>query len=318
MDGVFELAEKNYGDVRGDMSFVLGNRVHQFQCRQHPQSIQCQNLAQFNGDTPNNTDIVLEVQVTMDGKFGPYLYCNPTNVSNPRGRWQCDAGLNFSNPAVPYTCNKDYVVFGDTTFNFDSSPTVAAGANTVTECCGAMTEKKQDVWSFYTGNSTCVYSNAVNQTNPIVSMDGSYSAYSSKLIPKPCDCARVHKTVGRENLTVVFTGENAAQYPVGGEWFSAPANGECVPPHTVGDGSGCTWSGKVTKAVNASCMYQMIDAAVEQMAPKCFQNCPQPKNKTSNCYLGCFANVTLTAPKTELVKPWLAAFAGDCPPFLLP
>jgi len=41
--------------MKGDLSFVLGQRVHQFQCRSTPNSILCKNLAQFQGDTPNNT-----------------------------------------------------------------------------------------------------------------------------------------------------------------------------------------------------------------------------------------------------------------------
>lgn len=45
MEGVYDLNEKNTGDVSGDMSFVLGQRVHAYMCRQQPNSIQCANLA---------------------------------------------------------------------------------------------------------------------------------------------------------------------------------------------------------------------------------------------------------------------------------
>ena len=40
---------------------------------------------------------------------------------------------------------------------------------------------------------------------------------------------RVHKAVGRENLTVVFESTpQAKQYPTGGIWYSHPAGGECA------------------------------------------------------------------------------------------
>merc|ERR1712093_575569 len=113
-------------------------------------------------------------------------------------------------------------------------------------------------------------------------------------MPKPCDCPRVHRTVGRENLTVVFGGSSAAlQYPLGGEWYSHPALGECKEGKPLGT-DGCSWKGTVTKAINATCLYGLIDAEVESLAPACFSGCPQgTTNRSAPCYLRCFENVTL-------------------------
>ena len=157
----------------------------------------------------------------------------------------------------------------------------------------------------------------MDQKEPVVAHDGAISAYYKKLMPKACDCPRVHKTVGRENLTVVFgnpqTDPQAAQYPTGGEWYSHPTAGRCTGGHTVGDGSGCTWEGKVAKVIEAKCMYKLVDANIEAMGKACFDSCPQPSNRTSSCYLSCFSNVTLTAPRAALLEPWAQAFEGGCP-----
>lgn len=57
-----------------------------------------------------------------------------------------------------------------------------------------------------------------------------------------------------------------------------------------------------------------IDAEVESLAPACFSGCPQgTANRSAPCYLRCFENVTLSAPKSTLETPWAAAFSGGCP-----
>ena len=62
------------GVIPGDMSFVLGQRVQSLYCRENPSSLIClANLAKFTGDSPNNTDLVLEVQMEVDQQWGPYL-----------------------------------------------------------------------------------------------------------------------------------------------------------------------------------------------------------------------------------------------------
>jgi len=42
--------------------------------------------------------MVLEMQVEVDGQWGPYLECNPKNASNPYGEWYCLDGIK---PAIP-------------------------------------------------------------------------------------------------------------------------------------------------------------------------------------------------------------------------
>jgi len=46
-------------------------------------------MASFSGDDANSTDVVLEMNVEIDGQWGPYLLCNPLNTSEPTGPWFC-------------------------------------------------------------------------------------------------------------------------------------------------------------------------------------------------------------------------------------
>ena len=112
--------------------------------------------------------------------------------------------------------------------------------------------------------------------------------------PKPCQCPRVFKSVGRENLTTMDDGWYKSNCPAGGEWYSHPKGGECAKGNKVGDGkSNCTYRLEgIAGAVNASCMYRVVDKAVEDLNPACFNACPQPHNVTSDCYLECYAKTS--------------------------
>jgi hypothetical protein len=80
--GVVDMTNKNTGDVLGDTSFVIERRTSAYMCRQNPSSWMCGGgLAQFEGDIPNCTDLVLQWEIEVDGNWGPYQYCNPVNVS---------------------------------------------------------------------------------------------------------------------------------------------------------------------------------------------------------------------------------------------
>jgi len=69
----------------------------------------------------------------------------------------------------------------------------------------------------------------------------------------------------------------------------------------------------INRAINASCMYEVYDEAIEKLDPKCFAKCAQPLNVTSSCYLTCFDAVVSSATQDELTAPWGVAFE-ICPP----
>jgi hypothetical protein len=65
--GVYDLTDKDSGDAPGDTSFVLYQKNMQYFCRNNPTDFHCTDVAQFAGDSPNNTDVVLEFKVEVDG-----------------------------------------------------------------------------------------------------------------------------------------------------------------------------------------------------------------------------------------------------------
>jgi hypothetical protein len=45
MEGVYDLTEKNTGDVGGDTDFVLSRKNSAWECRKDPDSFMCKNIA---------------------------------------------------------------------------------------------------------------------------------------------------------------------------------------------------------------------------------------------------------------------------------
>lgn len=59
----------NVAVLTGDTSFIISRRTQALECRKDPSSFLCKDVAQFDGDSPNNTDRVLEVKVEVDGQW---------------------------------------------------------------------------------------------------------------------------------------------------------------------------------------------------------------------------------------------------------
>jgi len=214
-------------------------------CRSNPTNPICSKLVIDD----NTTDIVNEIEFEIDGQWGPYLFCNPRNVSNPEGDWSCSPGLNISStPAdFPRSCSEftgydQTCAVGDN----DKHKAVVVPDKTMTECCKLASAKNAIEWSYLRNNNTCLIFPL--GTPHFTSGEHCVSAVLSKYVPPPppiCNCDRVFKTVGRMDLLSTYTkmmGGRAAkvQFPVGGLWYSHPTAGECTQGHTVGDGSGCT------------------------------------------------------------------------------
>jgi hypothetical protein len=150
-----------------------------------------------------------------------------------------------------------------------------------------------------------------------------WNCSTSHNFPNPyvCECPRAYEVVGRENLAAHFP--NSSMSRAGGMWYGMAHQGQCAPGKTVLDG-GCSWRVvSADLAVNASCVYDNIDAAVEKQNPACFAPCPlDPRtgtyNRTSDCYSECYSNTSSVMPEEDLTAPWHAAFAGACPPVALP
>lgn len=312
MAGVYGMADKDTGDEQGDTSFVLSRATQAYECRKDPNNFMCKDIAQFQGDDPNSTDLVISFKIEVDGQWGPYLACNPINVSDPLGAWHCTTmgGIGGTTPpqckAANYTAYSTYCFIG-------SQKTVVKAADNG-ECCSAASAHNAGNYNYFPHNHSCELFHEAFHYEHCHGVGGNYDD-----TPPACNCTRVHKTIGRENLTVAF-GSYASMHPAGGEWYSHPSLGQCVDGHYVGDGSGCTWRVvERSRVIKASCIYARLYTNVEGHDPACFAACPQPNNVTSDCFLSCYSKATREMTHDQLTEPWIKAFAspdpsaGGCP-----
>lgn len=141
--------------------------------------------------------------------------------------------------------------------------------------------------SRYTNYSRC---NVVNDT------------YSCQCTPSPCK-----PNVGRIPVRTMFLEErkppshNAEEWQwwrwniankTGGLWYSTVAVGECTQPAT----QPCFWYvDSVVKRIMKNCSDVQIYDEVTNYNPSCFNGCPQPRNTSSTCWVGCFYETVLGA-----------------------
>ena len=316
VDGV---ADKNTGDAPGDTSYVIERRTAAFDCRKDPGSFQCANLV-VKGDDPDSTDLVIEFQVENDGQWGPYLYCNPLDDKHPERPWNCSTSLPNGPgppPHYPESCAATYD--GYATFCSAVKPDSVVAGVTLGGCCAAAAAAHAQSYAYHTSNSSCEL-HAHFRFNLFACADGVLGLLKGPPGPPTCQCPRVFASVGRENLTASGSHGGGGGGGAGGEWYSLPHQGMCAPGGGVGDGSGCSWSvvGK-PHAVNASCVYDCIDAHVEAANATGFAPCPKNAggggglNRTSDCYSECYSHTTDQMSPTDLTAPWKSAFGGKHP-----
>ena len=228
--GVVDMNNKNTGDMAGDTSFVIDRRTSAYECRQDPTSFMCSGIAQFDGDEPNSTDLVLEWELDVDGKWGPYLMCNPIDSAVSDGPWSCRDSLGHPMvlPAPPasyppacaakFRGAENYCVT-DMGFNKQGQ----APAADLSACCATATS--EDVEGFtYLANGTCqLFKYAFEGAN----CTGGVSGVAPPPPPPPantdtnCECKRINQTVGREGLGHGSSGGG------GGGGGENPSEGEC-------------------------------------------------------------------------------------------
>lgn len=307
--GAWDMNNKDTGDAHGDTSFVLSRKTAAYECRKDPNSFMCSSVTQFTGDDPNSTDVVQEFKIEIDGQWGPYLYCNPVNISRSTGAWACTVDISPGGSPPPPQCKAaGFKVYSDYCITGAKNTSVAdEGA-----CCAAAEAAKARHFTFYKDDGVCALSSSYFPH--FEHCQGGATGVKDSPSGHVCNCSRVHETVGRENLTVAMSGRGGhSQHPAGGLWLSHPTQGRCTGTQRVGDGSGCTWRViERTRAVKASCMYQRLDAGVESTQPACFAACG-PRNVTSDCYLKCFSEAVYAMTQDQLVAPWLNAFGSSDP-----
>ena len=188
------------------------------------------------------------------------------------------------------------------------------------DCCSETLKANGWDYTYYAANQTCViFEGYSNHAAPCE--EGVSGHWEQPHDDKTCECPRVHQTAGRRNLTASGT---SSMHPAGGEWYSHPHQGQCAPGRSVVDG-GCSWRVVgAPRAVNASCVYDRIDSAVEATSQDCFAKCPTVPggglNRTSDCYSECYSHATAGLSQAQLTAPWKEAFGAvnPCPPVEIP
>lgn len=84
-----------------------------------------------------------------------------------------------------------------------------------------------------------------------------------------------------------------------GTWYSTLDRGQCKPGQTVG--VDCWWRiVEKVRNVNASCVNDRVVAAVQAERPTCWEQCPQPSNISTECWIHCLFE-TIVGNKTSKV-----------------
>ena len=197
-------------------------------------------MAQFQGDVPNCTDLVLKYQIEFDGKFGPYQYCNPLNSTDPQSvdaginvGWDCLNSLSMhgggggAHPPKnwPLQCSAGFDGYAG--YCFGGTPSKSTPEATLGDCCQVATAGGSHSWTYV--NGTCKlfrYGSHPSTCAGGVSGNHKYTPrpHPGPPPPPPCACKRMNQTVGLRNMT----GSSSSSYGGShfGVWFSNPAMGE--------------------------------------------------------------------------------------------
>jgi hypothetical protein len=190
-------------------------------CRQNPSSFMCSGLAQFQGDVPNCTDLVLKWPIEVAGDWGPYQFCNPVNSSESTGPWACLNEIHFHNapkppppPDFPEMCSANYT--GSEGFCYNQHPDDEVSADSLAECCHAAETHwgprkcangnckggPARNWNYFAANKSCELFGGAWQGDKVAGCTSGEHIYHpppGPPPPAPCECARMNQTVGREN-----------------------------------------------------------------------------------------------------------------------
>lgn len=116
---------------------------------------------------------------------GPYLPCNPVNVSDNKGPWHCSEDLGPSPAHLGAQC-KNFTVFPDYCW-VGLFPTKKV-VQSVDDCCGLATTGNYGRWSYDNSTSTCELFKEAFSARPCK------GGFLGTVPFDSCNCTRVHKT----------------------------------------------------------------------------------------------------------------------------
>lgn len=180
-------------------------------------------------------------------------------------------------------------------------------------CCAACAaETGCSATTWYNGTSRCLLLSVVwDPASGHIATAPEPGAFSTFYSPQSPDHMLVNAAVS--HMQVAFQPAH---------WYSTQAVGHCRPGEVVG--RDCWWRIVEEKRnVNSSCVNDKMLDSISAKNPGCFDACPQPANRESDCWLRClFATISGngTAPgisREDAVAPFQEAFAdpkdGGCP-----
>eukprot|EP00756_Hemistasia_phaeocysticola_P036100 Hpha_TRINITY_DN16620_c1_g1::TRINITY_DN16620_c1_g1_i1::g.179093::m.179093 len=294
------------GNARGDLYFYLGQFLLPLECA----NITNHSMSGFDCDNPERRDpslVVTEVDMEVDTRFTNYSACNLCNGTDPFTGKSCELGT--------YVCDCFHQggnITCDGTKVGSENVTTAFSHHTKPECKKALDQ----MCPFTPGPKedpkcdSCVKDNARM-------LEKEYNCTQSdfwRWCPGPTSCSPGSEdwTCWRENIV----------RKTGGMWYSTMKEGQCMDDSSAD----CGWRVKATKTVNETCMHESIVDTLRDYSPDCFKGCPQPRNESSACFIGCFfdallgpqarnsSDVALSGiPLSKLEAGWTRAFNGHCP-----
>jgi hypothetical protein len=348
------VLNKNTADAPGDVTFVISKKNQTQQCLHDPQSMGCATDQEI-------FDLYLEAVVEVDGQWGPYQMCNPADDRDTsnwfcglnciRPTSQGCPGPSHYQPAKNGTSFEGVQCYCDRTKHaigrgnppsYHSSympdsygPQCAGGfypfykSNCIDGGEGVAPYKTLTAWSFESAASmACQTCYADKQCTGWRSLDNHTVELFDHSIRDTTEtgCVGAIKEHSRHHggsswYGLANFGGCTAEGGCSNVWYSTTDGGQCAPGAPLGT-DGCSWRlVEEVKYANATCVDDKADAAIEAHGKKCFDKCPQPLQKATDCYLNCYRNTlmgdaaqNLTAVDPALVvKPWKHAFAEDDP-----
>lgn len=355
------LVDKNTADAPGDITFVISKKNLTQQCVHDPKAMGC------NTDVESK-DMYGEFVIEVDGQWGPYSECNPADGWDTKD-WFCGQecihpthegcgepyqkknGTGFGGPQC--WCDRAYntvgrerapgstgQIFSDMPASYP--PQCAGGflplSDDPTGCIAGEAYKKMLAWSFASAASMgCQACYADDRCTGWRSLDNRtvelFDTPLQNISAKGCVGARRHHSrFGGSNwFGIVSLGGCESPNGCSNVWYSTTSASQCPPGKPLGT-NGCSWRlVETTKYANATCVDAKADAAIEKHGAVCFDDCPVPLNKTTDCYLDCYRNTLMgdasqnlsAVPSEAVVDPWVRAFRedpanGGCPPLKFP
>lgn len=304
------------GDAQGDLYFYLGQFLLPLECANVSNS--SHHSSGFDCHNPERRDkslVVTEVDLTIKADaYTTYSACNLCNGTDPfthepctLGTYVCDCfhhGGNSSGGNI--TCDNTKIGYENVTeqFTHQTSPKCEAALKEL--CPVAPGSRDED------GCNSCTRKHEFELYYKYGCSKYDFYYYCPSNEPDTCEPWNADWNCWRENIV----------RKTGGLWYSTMAEGQCTGKN---DGN-CSWTVENTKTVNETCMHESIVDIVEDYSPDCFQDCTQPRNESSACWIGCFFDAILGPqarnsstvalggmPLSKLEEGWTRAFNGRCP-----